>query len=222
MTNAIIYPGVQWQPENSTLGHFVVLGEPPRDTQAGERLLIIGAQATLRSFTTLYAGSSIGSGFQTGHSVMIREDNTIGNDVSIGTSSVLEYGNTIGDRCRIHSGCFLEWVTLEHDVFVAPNVVFTDDPHPICPKYKKCVGGPHVGAFTRIGANSTILPGVRIGKNCLIGAGSVVTQDVPDHSVVAGNPARFIKKITELHCKTGLYERPYIWLEPSDSEGTLQ
>ena len=125
---------------------------------------------------------------------------------------MLEYGNIIGDRCRIHSGCFLEQVTLGQDVFVGPNVVFTDDPHPMCPRYKDCVGGPVIGDFTRIGANSTILPGVKIGKNCLIGAGSVVTQDIPDHSVAVGNPAQVIKKITDLECSTGLYERPYIWL----------
>lgn len=218
MTHPIIYPNVQWQVDSASIGHFVIIGEPPRHTQPGERALIIGPQATLRSFTTLYAGSTIGARFQTGHSVMIREDNTIGDDVSIGTSSVLEYGNTIGDRCRIHSGCFLEWVTLEHDVFIAPNVVFTDDPHPICPKYKDCVGGPYVGAYTRIGANSTLLPGVRIGKNCLIGAGSVVTEDIPDHSVAVGNPAKVIKSIHELQCQTGLYERPYIWLEEDAAE----
>jgi len=198
--NTVIYPGVQWHPDDSTIGQFVILGK----------------QATIRSFTTIYAGTTIGHGLNTGHSVMIREDNQLGNDVSVGTSSVLEYGNKIGDRCRIHSGCFLEWVTLDHDVFVGPNVVFTDDPHPICPKYKECVGGPVIGAFTRIGANSTILPGVKIGEHCLIGAGSVVTQDVPDHSVVAGNPAKVIKHITELECKTGIYERPYIWLEAYD------
>lgn len=211
--NTVIYPGVQWHPDDSTIGPFVILGEPPRQTKPGERTLILGNQATIRSFTTIYAGSTLGHRLNTGHSVMIREDNQLGDDVSVGTSSVLEYGNKIGDRCRIHSGCFLEWVTLGHDVFVGPNVVFTDDPHPICPKYKECVGGPVIGAFTRIGANSTILPGVKIGEHCLIGAGSVVTQDVPDHSVVAGNPAKVIKQITELECKTGIYERPYIWLE---------
>lgn len=213
MANTMIYPGVQWHPDTSTISPFVILGEPPRHTQAGERTLLIGEHAIIRSFSTLYAGSSIGEHFQTGHSVMIREDNTLGNHVSIGTSSVLEYGNKIGDRCRVHSGCFLEWVTLGTDVFVGPNVVFTDDPHPICPRYKECVGGPQVGDHTRIGANSTILPGVRIGKHCLIGAGSVVTQDVPDYSVAVGNPARIIKTLDELTCHTGLYERPYVWLD---------
>lgn len=209
----MIYENVHWDKASSTLGSYVILGEPPRGKHPGEEALYIGSHATVRSHSILYAGSRYGQHLQTGHHVMIREDNEIGDSVSIGTSSVLEYGNRIGDRCRIHSSCFLEQVTLENDVFVGPNVVFTDDPHPTCPRYKECKGGPYVGAFSRIGANSTILPGVKIGKNCLIGAGSVVTKDVPDHSVFAGNPAQFIKVIRDLKCDPGFYERPYIWLE---------
>lgn len=212
-TTQMVYKNVHWDKASSTLGAYVILGEPPRGKQSGEEPLYIGSHATVRSHSVLYAGSRYGNHFQTGHHVMIREDNEISDAVSIGTSSVLEYGNRIGDRCRIHSGCFLEQVTLENDVFVGPNVVFTDDPHPVCPRYKECKGGPYVGAFSRIGANSTILPGVKIGKNCLIGAGSVVTEDVPDNSVAVGHPARVIKQINELKCPPGFYERPYIWLE---------
>lgn len=214
---AIIYEGVQWDSQTSQLGTYVTLGEPPRNAQPGEQRLIIGTHAIVRSYTILYAGSHYGDYLQTGHHVMVREDNEIGHHVSLGTSSVLEYGNRIGDRCRIHSGCFLEQVTLKNDVFIGPNVVFTDDPHPICPRYKECKGGVYIGAFSRIGANSTILPGVKIGKNCLIGAGSVVTTDVPDNSVFVGNPARFVKKISELSCEPGFYERPYIWLEKENN-----
>jgi UDP-2-acetamido-3-amino-2,3-dideoxy-glucuronate N-acetyltransferase len=113
---------------------------------------------------------------------------------------------------RIHSGCFLEMVTIEDDVFVGPNVVFTDDPHPMnCPRYKECKGGALVRRRARIGANSTILPGVEIGENALVGAGSVVVDDVPSATVVAGNPARVIKKVSELECGPGFFDRPYEW-----------
>jgi maltose O-acetyltransferase len=63
----------------------------------------------------------------------------------------------------------------------------------------------------KIGAHSTLCPGVKIGRNALVGAGSVVTKDVPANAVAAGNPARVIKKITDLVCYIGAFERPYVW-----------
>ena len=189
-----------------------VIGKAPRGAVEGELLLRIGEAAIVRPFTTIYAGNVIGDRLQTGQGASIREDNIIGNDVSVGTNAVLEFGNRIGNRVRIHSGCFLEMVTIEDDVFVGPNVVFTDDPHPMnCPRYKECKGGPVVRRLARIGANSTILPGVEIGENALVGAGSVVVADVPPGAVVAGNPARVIKTVDELTCPKGFFEKPYGW-----------
>jgi acetyltransferase-like isoleucine patch superfamily enzyme len=166
----------------------------------------------VRPFTTIYAGSFIGAHFNTGQGASIREGNRLGDGVSIGTNAVLEFGNTLGDRVRVHSGCFLELVTIEDDVFVGPNVVFTDDPHPMnCPRYEECKGGATVRRLARIGANSTILPGVEIGEGALIGAGSVVVKDVPPGAVVAGSPARVIKMVDDLVCAPGWFERPYVW-----------
>ena len=208
------------QPEDSLprgviVGHGTVIdstcavGVPPRGAAAGERELLIGADGVVRAFTTIYAGTTIGDRFQSGQGVSIRENNRIGDDVSVGTNAVLEPGNRIGNRVRIHTGCFLELVTVEDDVFIAPNVVFADDPHPPCPRYEECVGGARVEASARIGSNSTILPGVVIGRGALVGAGSVVTQDVPAGMVVAGNPARVIKSVADLVCEPGLLDHPY-------------
>jgi acetyltransferase-like isoleucine patch superfamily enzyme len=206
-----IAPGV-FIGDGSDLQPPCILGKAARASEPGERELHIGRDATIRPFTTLYAGSTIGARLQTGQGASIREDNVLGDDVSIGTNAVLEFGNRIGNRVRIHSGCFLEMVTIEDDVFIGPNVVFTDDPHPMgCARYTECRGGPTVRRLARIGANSTILPGVVIGENSLVGAGSVVVHDVPDAAVVAGNPARVIGTVDDLVCYPGFYERPYVW-----------
>ena len=189
-----------------------VVGKAPRGREPGELELRIGRDATIRPFTTVYAGSTIGERLQTGQGASIREDNIIGDDVSIGTNAVLEFGNRIGNRVHIHSGCFLELVTIEDDVFVGPNVVFTDDPHPMgCAHYRECLRGGTVRRLAKIGANATILPGVVIGENALVGAGAVVVRDVPDGAVVVGNPAHVIGQVGDLVCYPGFYERPYVW-----------
>jgi len=206
-----IYPNVELG-TNVTLEPPCILGMPPRGAEPGELPLVIGDGAVIRPFTTLYAGSTIGRDFQTGHCVAIREDNVIGDDCSIGTGSAVEFGNRIGHGTRVHSGCFLELATLGEHVFIGPNVVFTDDLHPMkCPRYRECRGGPIVEDLVRIGANSTLLPGVRVGRNAIVGAGSVVIHDVPPDTVVAGWPAKKIKMVSELVCHAGFFERPYCW-----------
>lgn len=216
-TAAQIYSNVYIGP-GAILEEPCIIGKPPRGCKEGELETHIGANCFIRPFTTIYAGNQIGDNFETGQGTSVREDNVIGNNVRIGTNTVLEFGNRIGDNVRIHSGCFLEMVTIEDNVFIGPNVVFTDDPHPMkCPKYKECLGGPIVKELARIGANSTILPGVTIGRNALVGAGSVVTKDVPGNAVVAGNPAKVIKTVDQLKCTKGFFEKPYTW-EPYTTE----
>ncbi|RKZ24992.1 transferase [bacterium] len=209
---AIIYPGVELG-ENCFIGEYVVIGYPPRGRRPGELKTTIGKNAVIRPFTIIYAGTVIGDNFQTGKGASIREDNIIGDDVVVGTHSVLEHGNKIGNRVRIHSQCFLELATIEDDVFIGPGVIFTDDPHPPCPRYKECVGGVTVRRLAKIGGGVLVLPGVTIGEGALVGGGSVVTRDVPPFSVVYGNPARVRKRIDELECFRGFYRRVYEWQE---------
>jgi len=198
--------------EDSIIEGSCIIGKPPRGKKEGELKTIIGKKSVIRPFTTIYAGNIIGDNFQTGQGVSIREDNEIGDSVSIGTNTTLEFGNRIGNNVRIHSNCFLELIIIEDDVFIGPHTVFTDDLHPMnCPKYKECLGGATVKRLARLGANCTILPGITIGENSLVGAGSAVVKDVPSDTVVAGNPAKVIKNINDLKCIKGYFKKPYLW-----------
>lgn len=174
------------------------------------RRTVIGAGARIRSHTVIYASNHIGTRFQTGHHVLIREGNTVGDDVSVGSLSVVEHHVTIGKGVRIHSQCFIpEYSVLADGAWIGPRVTLTNAPFPRCPDVSKCLKGVHVGRDARVGANVTILPGVRIGERALVGAGAVVTKDVPAGAVVVGTAARAVKSIDDLLCPVGLDHRPY-------------
>jgi acetyltransferase-like isoleucine patch superfamily enzyme len=214
----LVHPNVEIG-EGTVLEPGVILGAPPRGAEPGDLPTRIGAGGRIRSGTVIYAGVTIGARFSSGHGALVREDNVIGDDCSVGTHAVLEPGNRIGDGTRVHSHCFLEHVTLGRRVFLGPGVVFTDDPHPACPRYLECVLGALVADDAAVGANATILPGVRIGEGALVGAGSVVTRDVPPGTVVAGSPATLKKEVRALTCHTGLFPRPYAWREARSADG---
>lgn len=193
-----IYKGVHLG-ERATIGPFTLIGVPPVGKEEGELETVIGPDAVIRSHTVIYAGNRIGAGFHTGHGVMIREENCIGDDVSIGTGTVIEHHVSIGDRVRVHSRAFIpEFSTLEAGCWIGPNVVVTNAKYPRSPRVKETLRGAIVKRDAKIGANSTLLPGVLIGEGALVGAGSVVTREVPAGAVVVGNPARVIKHVSEL------------------------
>jgi acetyltransferase-like isoleucine patch superfamily enzyme len=205
---ARVHPNVQLG-AGCVVGDFVIIGEPPRGAAPGDLATVIGPGATIRSHSVIYAGNVIGARFQAGHGALLRESNTIGDDVSVGSHSVVEHHVTIQHRARVHSMAFVpEYSTLEDGSWVGPGAKLTNTPHPLCPDVAQCIVGPTVARGAKIGGNATILPGVRIGEDALVGAGAVVTRDVPPRAVVAGNPARVIKGIEDLVCSaTGL--NPY-------------
>jgi len=183
----------------ATVEDYCIIGVPPRGRKEEDFETVIGYGAYICSHTVIYAGNRIGNKFQTGNKANIRELNTIGNNVSIGALTVIEHHIRIGDNVRIHNQAFIpEYSILEDHAWIGPNVVLTNAKYPLSPGVKENLKGPIIKKGAKIGANVTILPGIVVGENSLIGAGSVVTKDVPNGAVVVGSPARIIKNISEL------------------------
>ena len=195
--------------DNLIIEPFAILGIHDRFHPKSD--LKIGKNAFIGSRCTIYSGVSIGDDFDLSDQSTVFTNNIIGNRVRIGPKAVIKNDCIIGNDVRINSQVFMERVVLENNIFIGPNTVFSDDYHPPCPKSKECVPKTHVESFVSIGANVFIAPGIKIGHHTQIYGGSVVTKDIPPNSVVAGNPARVIKKFDELECPTGFYKKPFEW-----------
>jgi len=130
---------------------------------------------------------------------------SIGDNTKVGAFVEVQKNAHIGANCKISSHTFIcEGVTIEDEVFVGHSVVFINDSYPrattdgmLQTEADWSVERTHVKRGASIGSNCTILPNVTIGEKAIIGAGSVVTKDVPAHTIVAGNPARPIRRVEE-------------------------
>ena len=167
----------------------VVLGY--RTGRPVQRRLTIGPRHHLRTGTLVYEGSTIGAAFETGHNVIIREEVTIGDGVSVWSNSVVDYGVSIGDRVKIHTNCYVaQHSEIGPDAFLAPGVSFANDLYPGDDESAALMRGPIIGSGVQLGVNVTVLPKVHIGDGTMVGAGSVVTRDLPAGVIAYGNPAR--------------------------------
>ena len=125
----------------------------------------------------------------------------IGADCNICDHTFIENDVRVGDRVTIKCGVQLwDGIRIEDDVFIGPNATFTNDPFPRSKRQPEQFDRTVVRQGASIGANATILPGVTVGVNAMVGAGAVVTRDVPPLAVVTGNPAR----ITGWMCECGI------------------
>lgn len=137
--------------------------------------------------------TSIGEGTRVWQFVVILPGAVIGSDCNFCAQVFVENDVVVGDRVTVKNGVQLwDGVTLEDDVFIGPNVTFTNDPFPRSGKQPAAYARTLVKRGASIGANATILPGLTLGENCLVAAGSVVTRDVPAGKLAMGNPARIV------------------------------
>ncbi len=142
----------------------------------------------------------------------------IGDNTKIGPFVEIQKGAKIGKSCKIQSHTFIcEGVTIEDHAFIGHNVTFINDLYPrsttedgaIQTEEDWVVVPTSVKKGASIGSSATLLCGITVGEKAIVGAGSVVTKDVPPNTIVAGNPARIIRSIYDLTCVSGLKDKPY-------------
>lgn len=132
----------------------------------------------------------IGNGTRIWQFCVVLSDAKIGKDCNICSHSLLENKVKLGDRVTVKSGVFI-WdnTIIEDDVFIGPNATFTNDKYPRSRNAQFNALTTTIKAGASIGANATLLPGITIGNNSIVGAGAVVVKDVEPNTIVAGNPA---------------------------------
>jgi acetyltransferase-like isoleucine patch superfamily enzyme len=183
---------------NCTIGHFdrrelrrLLVGGEMHSVAQG-RSVEIGNDCTIRQACVIYSSVKLGPHVEFGHNVMVREKVTIGERSLIGTGVIIDGECRIGRDVSIQTGVYISRQSkVGNRVFLGPRSVLLNDKYMMLKKTK--LAGPVVGEGSAIGGNSTLLPGVRVGKMAVVGAGSVVTHNVPDRTVYVGVPAEKLK-----------------------------
>lgn len=202
--SAIVYPGTVLAEGVRVLEHAVVGKQPilsPRSTARRDPLppTEIGPGTVVSAGAIVFAGSRIGARVILGDQCCVRERVTIGDDVVLGRGALIENDTTIGAMTKIQADAYITaYSTLEEHVFVAPCVVTTnDDFMGRTERRHERIAGPTIRRGARIGGGAILCPGVEIGEEAFVGAGAVVTRDVPPRVVVVGNPARVLRSVPE-------------------------
>jgi acetyltransferase-like isoleucine patch superfamily enzyme len=202
--SAIVYPGTVLGEGVKVLENAVVGKQPtlsPRSTAKREPLepTAIGDGSIVSTGAIVFAGSRIGARVILGDQSCVRERVTVGDDVVLGRGSLIENDTTIGDRTKIQAEAYVTaYSTLEEDVFVAPCVVTTNDNFMGRTERRLALmKGPTIRRGARIGGGAILLPGVEIGEEAFVGAGAVVTRDVPARKLVVGSPARVLRDVPD-------------------------
>jgi acetyltransferase-like isoleucine patch superfamily enzyme len=202
--SATVYPGTVLGEGVKILDGAVVGKQPslsPRSTakQEPQPPTVIGAGTIVSTGAVVFAGSQLGERVIVGDQACVRERVVLGDDVVIGRGSLVENDTTIGARTKIQAMAYITaYCVLEEDVFIAPCVVTTNDNFMgRTEKRLALMKGPVVRRGARVGGGAILCPGVEIGEEAFVGAGAVVTKDVPPRMVVVGSPARAIRQVPD-------------------------
>jgi acetyltransferase-like isoleucine patch superfamily enzyme len=208
--NVIVYDHVTLG-AGAVVGPNSILGEPAADYYASASYdnppLVIGPRALIRSGAVIYGGTSIGSDFECGHRVTIREKARIGDHCRIGTLDDIQGHCVIGDYARFHSNVHVsQGTTIGKFVWIFPFTTLLNDPQPPSTDNR----GPIVEDFAVIATSVVVAAGVRIGRDSFVAARSVVTKDVSPETMVIGSPARPVIRTPDIKsAETG--EPMYPW-----------
>jgi acetyltransferase-like isoleucine patch superfamily enzyme len=201
---ATVYPGTVLGEGVKVLENAVVGKQPtlsPRSTAKREPLppAVLGTGSIVSTGAIVFAGTEVGERVILGDQSCVRERVAIGDDVVVGRGSLVENDTTIGARTKIQAEAYVTaYSTVEADVFIAPCVVTTNDNFMgRTEKRLALMKGPTIRRGARIGGGAILCPGVEIGEEAFVGAGAVVTKDVPPRALVVGNPARILREVDE-------------------------
>lgn len=203
--------------KGSLIDESAIIGHPCKAAQLEVRSLEasagaeIGASCIIRSNSVIYENTLLGDNVQTANNVIIRENVRVGDGCVFGGGSIVLAGAQLGRNVRVmEQSLICEDMVVGNDVFIAPHVSFTRGRHMLgafihagrmseeeADRIENRYADPEgssvkIGDDVRIGANSVILAGVKIGKGAVVAAGSIVSLDIPENHLVAGNPGRII------------------------------
>jgi len=201
---ATVYPGTVLGAgvrvlENAVVGKQPSLGASSTASRDPLPPAEIGENTVVSTGAIVFAGSTIGADSIVGDQSCIRERVTLGSNCILGRGSLIENDTTVGRGTRIQAEAYITaYSTLEDNVFIAPCVVTTNDNW--MGRTEKRFGnikGPTIRRGARVGGGAILCPGVEIGEEAFVGAGAVVTKDVPARKLVVGNPARVLREVAD-------------------------
>jgi acetyltransferase-like isoleucine patch superfamily enzyme len=185
--------------ENAVVGKQPSLGASSTAKRDPLPPTTIGDGSVISTGAIVFAGSSIGAGCIVGDQSCIRERVVMADNCILGRGSLIENDTTVGAGTRIQAEAYITaYSTLEEDVFIAPCVVTTNDNFMgRTEKRKSLMKGPTIRRGARVGGGAILNPGIEVGEEAFVGAGAVVTKDVPPRKLVVGSPAKVLRDVAD-------------------------